>query len=165
MSIFNEGVAAHEAKELEKVQSEQRQRDEEAAKQQAYVEGFRQATQSIVRPLFEEFAADAKAYGFPSAVEEGGEAPQSLYFTVRIIPEKGAQFGTNRSEECAYQLLCHPAIREVEHVIYYEQRVGNPKGILRQTYGLPSINPDLIGRKLREFLDKSLAARAEKPSR
>jgi len=120
---------------------------------------FRSQVQSVAKPIFQEFVADAIAHGFPATIEDGEDGKGNPLHSLRLIPEVGAVFNSNRSNECVYAIKGLVTEQKVEHASYFDQRPGK-NGIKKGTFGIQSINPSVLERELGEFLSSALKARA-----
>jgi hypothetical protein len=159
LSIFDSVIQEHDKK---KAEMEARIADAQALKQAAqndFVEKFNATVSSVVEPIFAEFVADAKKYGFPAEVEEIRGREETIYVSLRLIPEKGAVFGTNRSAQVVFSINGMITSQKVEYVSYYDQRPGK-HGTDRTDFGLPSLNKDVIERELAKFLKMAIHARS-----
>lgn len=159
MSVFNKAIVAHEAT----VAAQQKVVDAAIAAKTSAEELFKQEfndkVAQIARPIFEQFAQDARAHGFPAEVRDDPEGSGNPTLSVRVVPVKGASLPTpNKSEEAVYSLRGIVKDQKVEHVSYYDQRPGN-NGVKRGSFGIPSINQAVLERELEEFLIAALNAR------
>lgn len=155
MSVFNKIVEIH-AKE--KTEAEHAAATAVAAKkavEEQFVIEFKAKIQSVAKPIFEEFVADAIAHGFPATVEEREDGKGNPLLSLSIIPMVGAKFSFNKSEECVYTIKAIITEQKVEHISYFDQRIGK-KGIKSNTLGIQSISQSFLERELGEFLSFSL---------
>jgi len=163
MSIFNSVIQEHDKKKSEMDAHQAKQEAQKQAAKDEFVEKFTIETSDVVMPLFEEFVADAKNYGFPAKIEKIQPGVDRVYLSVTLIPEKGTEFGTNRSLQSVFSVIGHVLTQKVEYVSYYDQRPGK-NGIERSSLGIASIKKDVIERELGKFLKMAMDARS-KPER
>lgn len=159
MSVFNKVIAAHQHA---KTQAEHAVAAAAAAKTAAEAEFARQFAEQVdqvARPVFERFAADAMAHGFPAAAEHSHDGKANPIYAVRLVPEKGAQLGVNAASEIVYSLKGVTSEQKVEHAWFFDQRPGK-KGVKNGAFGIQSINATVLERELGEFLSSALQARA-----
>lgn len=159
MSVFKKVVEAHANARTEAEYAAAAAAAARSAAEAEFVAAFKSHVQSVAKPIFEEFAADAIAHGFPASVEDGEDGKANPFYSVRLIPEVGAKFGVNRSAECAYVIKGIVAEQKVEHASYFDQR-PNKNGIKKGTFGIQSVNQSVLERELGEFLSSALKVRA-----
>lgn len=159
MSVFKKVIEAHANAKSEAEHAAAAAAAARSAAEAEFVAEFKSHVQSVAKPIFEEFAADAIGHKFPASIEEGEDGKANPYYSVRLIPEVGANFGINTSAECVYVIKGIVAEQKVEHASYFDQR-PNKKGIKKGTFGVQSINQSVLERELEEFLSSALKARA-----
>jgi hypothetical protein len=159
MSVFKKVIEAH----LTSQERDKKLREDGAkARAQAladFTSEFSKRIKSEAVAPFEEFAADAKAGGYPATVELSGYDTANPTFAVRLTLEKGAAIERNPSAEIGFALRCLAATEKVEHVSYFDQRPGRD-GVKREVYGLGSIKKEIIEAHLEQFFSDALKARA-----
>lgn len=159
MSVFNKVITAHDAA----VAAQQEARDDaiaaKASAEELFKQEFEDRASQIARPIFEQFAQDARSHGFPAEVAQKPEGNGNPTISVRIVPVRGASLPTtNKSDEAVFCLRGIVKDQKVEHVSYYDQR-PDKNGVKRGSFGIPSINQAVIERDLEEFLTAALKAR------
>lgn len=158
MSVFNKIISAHIEK---KTQAEQAVAAAQAAKTTAekeFAKQFLEQSDLVAKPVFQAFAEDATAHGFPAIVEATIDGYSNPMLQIRMVPEIGAQLGTNGTSEIIFWIRGIISELKVEHASYYDQR-PNKNGVNKQSYGIQSINAPVIERGLGEFLSSALKAR------
>lgn len=160
MSVFKQIIEAHEeAKAIAEHEAAAAAAARTAAEAE-FAAAFANQIEQIAAPVFKQFAADAIAHGFPAAVENAGDGRGNPVYIVRLVPEKGAKFGVNASEQIAYSIRGIISEQKVEHASYFDQRSDKKPGIEKGTFGIQSINTPLLERELGKFLLSALKARA-----
>ena len=156
MSVFKKVFDAHISATTKAQDNANAKAVEKSAAEANFATEFRFKVASIARPVFDEFVSDAIAHGFAAtaAMEDKRDNPQ---LSVTLILKKGAVLGANASEECVFVVRGNVGAGKVEFNSYYDQRAGMD-GIKRQSFGLASINKDVLNRELEDFLSSALRA-------
>ncbi len=158
MSIFTE-IMNERAEERAKADEAARQAQElKASKDAEFIEKFNSHIDTIAKPIFGEFVADAIAHNFPAAIEENKDGYGHPYISLRFIPEEGKELGRVPTSECSYVIKAILHSRQVEHNIYYDQRPG-VNGFKKESFGVQSISMQMVERKLRELFSLALKSR------
>lgn len=160
MSIFNSVIQRHEQAREEVERAANAATHAKIDAEDEFAINFHALTTKVATPIFQKFVSDALAYGFPASIENKVDGHDNPILQCRLIPEKGAKFGTNASLECVYWLRGLISEQKVEHASYFDQRPGK-NGHQKSDFGLQSINEKTIERGLEEFLDAALKARTE----
>lgn len=158
MSLFNRVFKEHEKNKSEPTEARVQGAAEVPVVLQAFSSDFHAAVSSVAGPFFEEFASDALRYGFPSAIEEGVDRNGNSFISVRLIPQRGSAFGTNRSIECAFVLKGLLSEQKVEHASYFDKRPGK-NGVNKDKLEIQSINKSVLENLLTKFLRSSLSTK------
>ncbi len=121
----------------------------------SFASSFTSVVAKVAKPLFEQFAHDAKARGYPAIVTEGVDGDKNPYISISFIPEHGAKLG---ADDCVFQLKGTLADNGVEYTSCHEHRAGK-KGARTIKADLQSINQEFLEEELGEFLRAALEAR------
>lgn len=159
MSVFNKVVEAHAKAKTEAEHAAAAAAAARSAAEEQFVVEFKIQVQSVAKPIFEKFVADAIAHGFPATIEDREDGKANPFYSLTLIPVVGAKFGVNASEECGYVIKGIVIDQKVEHASYFDQRPGK-NGIKKGSFGIQSINQSVLERELGEFLSAALKARA-----
>ncbi len=158
MSLFNKVLEEHEKKNPEVSTAQVNAAAEMSVVLQAFSSDYHTAVSSVARPLLEEFVSDASRNGFSAGIEEGTDGNGNPFISVRLIPERGAAFGTDRSIECAFVLKGLLPEQKVEHVSYFDQRPGK-NGVTKDKLEIQSVNKSVLEKLLTKFLHSSLSTK------
>lgn len=159
MSVFNKVMTAHQDA---KTAAEHDAAAAAAARSEAearFALEFAEQVRTVAQPIFEKFAADAVAFGFPATTENAHDGKANPIYGVRVVPRKEAQLGSDASEEIVYTLKGIVDQQKVEHGSFFDQRPGR-NGVKKAVFGIMSINKELLERELGQFLSAALKARA-----
>lgn len=159
MSVFNKVIGVHSKA---KTDSEQAAAAAAAAikiVETDFLAKFHAQIETIAKPIFEKFIADAVAHEFPATTECREDGNSNPFYSLSLIPVVGAKFGVNTSERCIFQIKGNIADQKVEHISFYDQR-PNKNGFKQVVLGIASINKEVLERELGEFLNSTLNARS-----
>ena len=159
MSIFDKVFKAHEDAKAAKVAEERRRAAAAFEKRKDFILTFRSEAARVAKPIFEQFAADARRNGFTARVVDKLSVVKEPTLSVRFHPTRNVQMTKElEEEESVFELRCLADDLKVEHVSMFDQR---PKrsGVKHDKLGMPSINALVLEEHLAEFLCDSLKAR------
>ena len=160
MSVFNKVIEAHAKAKTKAEHVAAAAATARTAAETKFAAAFAEQIEQVAAPVFEEFAADAIAHDFPAVVENANDGAGNPIYAVKLVPETGAKFGVNASEEIAYSIRGIICEQKVEHTSYFDQRPNKKHCIKKGTFGIQSINTPVLERELGEFLSAALKARA-----
>jgi len=157
MSQFRKILEEREKAQAQRVVAERAAATESAAAEKAFLASFEDAINRIARPLFEEFVQEVGASNYAAHVLADQDAYGNPTFKVSFLPVAHTPFPPNSLQGASFVLKGVVSDQKVEHAMYLGQRSGR-QGDTKRSYGLASINRDVLSRELAELLTTALDA-------
>jgi hypothetical protein len=151
MSSFKKLIQDHAAAKAATLEA-QKTKDLEAIEvQRRFSQEFSSLVASVAKPKFLQFATDLRESGFQAQVEEQPDDEGRQGIQVRFTCDPVSVLNAS-TRECMYRLSCDHVARKVWHSV----RIGRDAEPSAQTYGLQSINENVLDRELMAVLAKGL---------
>jgi hypothetical protein len=160
MSIFNKVYEAHTRAKLQMEQELAAKAAAEKAAANEFAAAFKQHIEFISGPIFEEFAKDARAHGFPARTEVTKDESGNVIYTLMFIPVAGAGHDTHQQHECACVIKAMVAERKIELASHFDKRPGRRVGFKSEILALPVVTAVVLERTLGELLSSALEVNA-----
>jgi len=156
MSVFNEVIVAHEKAKAEAASKEEKQLALQQEKDAAFRKYFDEMVKELLLPVGAEFARDAEAYGFPSKINTKPDGDGNPYFSISLIPKKGATFSDRytNADTVVFALQGLGGERKILVSSYFDQR--SEHGVHKQRISPSDVTPDWFNAQLKGFLSKVL---------
>ncbi len=156
MSVFNKILDAHLREKRQLEQELAAKAAAELAATNEFIAAFKLHIEFIATPIFEEFARDAKAHGFPAKIEFMSDGSNNLIYALTFAAVIGAELGHLPQSECSCAIKAIVAERKVELASHFDKRPGRRVAFQSDIFALPVVNAVLLERTLGELLSSAL---------
>ena len=159
MTKFDDVFQEYEKEKMKRIAEENARAMEDAAEREEFSNSFLAAA-AIIKPLFTEFATEARRHGFPSAVEDGSDQHGNPYLQARFFPERYVVTNTDTSRDCAFILMANLAERKVvaDNRFHLWPEKNSTRNI---TFTKRTLSKATLTKLLYEFMRTALEARDE----
>lgn len=159
MTKFDEVFQEYEKQKMKKLAAERALAIQKAEEGEEFSNNFLAAIAPI-KPIFAEFATEARRHGFPSAVEDGHDQHGNPYLQVRFFPERYVVTSTDTSRDCTFILMAN--LEEQKVVAESRFHLWPDKNSTRNiAFTKHTLSSATLTKLLYEFLRISLEARDE----
>lgn len=124
----------------------------------SFQEEFVQVLTSLAKPMFEDFAADSRANGYPAEVESGKDEQGNYFALVKFILDRAAFLDVDRTNECEFVIKGKLAEEKVEINAAYDQRPGK-EAAYHEKLEIQMVNQLGLEDYLTDFLASAMASR------
>ena len=158
MSIFKASLDAHEKRMANARAAAEAAAAAKEAADVRFQTDFHQALFLIAKPVFDEIALDADRANYPARVQPRNDESGRPALEFKFVPKAGALLPARSPDiECVFVLAGDLGTHQVEYIGRFDPRLGQ-KGERKVSYGLTSINREVIEREFGEFFKKAFAA-------
>ena len=135
-----------------------------AAKEEnlSFEDEFKQILGTLARPMFEDFASDSRANGYPAEVESGKDEQGNYFTLLKFILDRAAFFDVDLTNECKFVIKGLVAEEKIELHGDYDQRPGK-EGAYHGKFDIQQINQLGLEDELTDFLSAAMASRKGEP--
>ncbi len=124
----------------------------------SFQDEFKQVLTTLARPMFEDFASDSRANGYPAEVESGKDEQGNYFALLKFILDRAAFLDVDRTNECEFVIKGLLAEEKVEINAAYDQRAGK-EGAYHEKLEIQAINQLGLEDFLTDFLAAAMASR------
>lgn len=146
MSKFKQVIAEHRAAELVAAEAMRLEHLKSQEARRKFTSEFAEVVNSVVRPIFQQFAAELREEGLRADVEERAEENGNPAVTLRFTCDP------NGDDECAFRISGDIALSMAQRLT----RIGRDDQGSGGSHTLQSITPILLSQKLSEALKRGL---------